>query len=432
MSDKVMTRGQLAEMVQAQVKDFIGAELAELIRKNIEEAVTPLRQKMTSWGEKVTDRAAEPSVAANWKDVPPGTDTRGLALSRCVRASALARINGMGPEGAIQVLRSWGDKNLAEMWADARSKAMTAGDATAGGYLVPTQFINDFIGVLRSKTVIRALGTPTIPIAGTAEIPKATAGATANYGGENTNAPKSEVSTGQLTLSFKKLRSLVPIGNSLLRYNAIGADVIVRNDMSAAMSTTEDSKFIRGDGTDGSPKGLRYWAVNANVIAANTTLSLANTFSDLGKLMQQLMGADIPMSRPSWIFAPRIYNFLVTILNSNGVPAFKDEMVSSKTLWGYPFGVTTGIPTNLDFTGSDTDDESEVYFVDIDQCLIGEGETMSIEASREAAYHDGSAVQSAWSRDETVVRAIAEHDFVLRYDKAVAILAGVDWAPGSV
>lgn len=432
MSDKVMTRGQLAEMVQAQVKDFIGTELAASIRKNIEEAVAPLRQKMTDWGSRITDRAAATPLADWRSQLPEGTDPRGLALSRCVRATALARTSGMGPDGAIQILRSWGDKVLADMWHDARTKAMSAGDATAGGYLVPTQFINDFIAVLRARTVIRALGTPTIPIAGTAEIPKATAGATASYGGENTNAPKSEVSTGNLVLSFKKLRSLVPIGNSLLRYNAIGADVIVRNDMSAAMSVTEDSKFIRGDGTDGAPKGLRFWAPNANIITANGTVSVANTFSDLGKLMQQLMGADIPMSRPAWIFAPRSYNFLVTLINSQGNTVFKDEMTQAKTLWGYPFGVTTGIPTNLDFTGNDTDDESEVYFVDVDQCLIGEGETMSIEASREAAYHDGSAVQSAWSRDETVVRAIAEHDFVLRYDKAVAVLAGVDWAPGSV
>ena len=57
---------------------------------------------------------------------------------------------------------------------------------------------------------------------------------------------------------------------------------------------------------------------------------------------------------------------------------------------------------------------------------------MAIDASQEAAYHDGSSVQSAWSRDETTVRAIAEHDFIMRYDKAVALLAGVDWAPGSV
>jgi len=31
-----------------------------------------------------------------------------------------------------------------------------------------------------------------------------------------------------------------------------------------------------------------------------------------------------------------------------------------------------------------------------------------------------------------VVRAIAEHDFGVRHDKAIAVLTQVDWAPGSV
>ena len=55
-----------------------------------------------------------------------------------------------------------------------------------------------------------------------------------------------------------------------------------------------------------------------------------------------------------------------------------------------------------------------------------------VTASTEAAYPDGTTIIPAFTRDETVVLAIAEHDFVMRYDEATAILVGVDWAPGSV
>lgn len=417
-----MTRVQLAEMVSTHVRDFVGKELSELIRKNIEEAVTPLRQQVTDWGSRITAGKREKDVERE----------PGLALARCIRATAAAKLHGSGPDGAINILKSWGDTDLAEQWAGARTKAMTAGDATAGGFLVPVQFVQDFIAVLRSAAVMRKLRTPTIPLpTGTAKIGKGTAGATAGYVGESTNAPKTQLSTGQLTLSFKKLMALVPVSNDLLRYSSPGADMIVRNDLTAAMAVKEDSAFIRGDGTDGSPKGLRFWAPNANIITANGTVSLQNTATDLGKLMQKLMEADVPMVSPSWIFAPRTKNFLMTLVTTAGSFIYKDEMAQG-TLWGYPFGVTTGVPTNLDHTGADTDDESEIYFVDVGQGLIGEAESMSVDASQEAAYHDGNSVQSAWSRDETTVRAIAEHDFVMRYDKAVAVLAGVDWAPGSV
>ena len=419
MEKQVMTRAQLAELIEEHVKGVLGSEMATMIRENVEKAVAPLQQRMTDWGARITDRAPER------RETPLAE--KGISLARCVRAVAAAKLAGSGPDGAISNLKLWGYGYEAEEWQAFRGKSMQAGDATQGGFLVPVQFVNDFIAVLRSATVIRKLGTPTIPMpTGTAKIGKGTAGATAGYVGEVTNAPKTQMSTGQLTLSFKKLMALVPVSNDLLRYSSPGADMIVRNDLVAAMAVKEDSAFIRGDGTDGSPRGLRYWAPGANLVAANGTVSNQNTATDLGLLMQALMGNDIPMITPGWVLAPRVKNFLMTLQNANGVFVYKDEMAGG-TLWGYPFGVTTGVPTNL---GSGSD--SEIYFVDFAQGLIGEAESMSVDASQEAAYHDGSQVQSAWSRDETTVRAIAEHDFIMRYDKAVAVLTGVTWAPGSV
>ena len=421
---KGMTRAELAEFVSGQIKGFIGTELATIVRQNIEEAVVPLRERVTSWGEKLAGAGRTPPE--------PVKREQGIALARCVRATAAAKFQGSGPDGAVAILRAWGDHDLADQWADARQKALAAGDATAGGFLVPEQFSTDFIQFLRAAAVMRKLGVPTIPMpTGTVNLGKGTAGATANYIGENTNAPKSQLSTGRLALTFKKLACLTPVSNDLLRYASPGADTIVRNDLVTAMSVKEDSAFIRGNGVDGSPRGLYYWAPGANKILANATVSLQATAADLGKLMQQLMGADIPMLKPCWIFAPRIKNFLVTLQTSTGAFVFKDEMAGG-TLWGYPYEITTGVPTNLDATGAATKDESEVYFFDAAQAIIGEAQNIMVDASQEAAYNDGSAIQAAFSLDKTVVRAIAEHDFAMRYEGAVAVLTGVDWAPGSV
>lgn len=424
MEKQSMSRTQLAEFVSAQIRDYIGSELANVVKENIEKAVTPLRQQVTDWSAKLT--------GGGESKVKKGEREPGLALARCIRATAAAKFQNSGPEGAISILRNWGDADLAEEWAEARKKALAAGDATAGGFLVPTQFSQDFIQLLRSTTVMRKLGVPTLQLpVGTVKIGKATAGATASYIGENTNAPKSQLATGQLTLTFKKLACLTPVSNDLLRYSSPGADAIVRNDLIAAMALKEDSAFIRGNGMDGSPKGLLYWAQAANKILANSTVNVQNVATDLGKLMTQLMNADIPMTKPVWIMTPRVKNFLVTLVNTNGFFIYKDEM-GSGTLWGYPYAVTTGIPSNLDATGSATNDESEIYFLDAGQAIIGEAENLTVDASQEAAYYDGSSVQAAFSLDQTVVRALAEHDFAMRYDGAVAILQGVDWAPGSV
>ena len=87
------------------------------------------------------------------------------------------------------------------------------------------------------------------------------------------------------------------------------------------------------------------------------------------------------------------------------------------------------MPITLDTTGLGNDNESEIYLVDFSQVLIGESQGLLVDSSQEAAYHDGSSVQAAFSLDQTVVRAIAEHDLGMRHDKGVTMLTGVTWAP---
>ena len=288
------------------------------------------------------------------------------------------------------------------------------------------------IELLRASGVVRSLNPLTIPMAtGTVKVPRISSGVTASYVGENTNITKSEVATGQLTLTFKKLVTLVPVSNDLIRYSSPGADMLVRNDTVQAMRVREDSAFIRDNGTDSTPKGIRHWAHASHILTQTATVNVQNVFTDLGRLVQKLLEANIPMISPAWMMAPRTEIFLKTLLNSQGIPVFRDEMNGGK-LWGFPYGVTTNIPTNLDTSGTGGNDESELYCVDMAQVVIGESMNLQVDASQEAAYHDGSSVQAAYSLDQTVVRAIAEHDLGVRHDKAIAVLTQVDWAPGSV
>lgn len=418
-----MTKDELISLIKANCAPIVAEAVAEQMTKQL----APLTQAQSGLVEKMLA-----GVAGNGHAKEAPVREKGLSFARCVRATGAAKLNGAGPDAAIEILRKWGDHDLAEQWADARTKALAAGDATAGGFLVPTQFSQEVIEFLRARAVVRRMGTPTVPVpTGTLKVPKISGGATAFYIGENTAATKSEQTTGQITLTFKKLVTLVPISNDLLRYASPGADAIVRNDMVNATRVQEDSAFIRGTGSDSGPKGLRHWAHADHLVAANDTVGVANTFSDLGKLIQRLLDANIPMINVGWLMAPRVEVFLRTLINSNGFQVFGPEMRAG-TLLGWPFASTTSIPNNLDTSGNGTNDESEIYLADFAQGIIGESMNMVVDASAEAAYTDGSSVVSAFDRDQTVVRSIAEHDFAMRYDKAVAVLTQVDWAPGSV
>ena len=419
---KGMTREQLADFVKETsvplIKDQLGSEISQVVRENVEKMAS---DPNGPWASKWSDRLVEQKASTPTRE-------KGAAFGRVVRAMAAAKMNKMGSEGTVEVLRGWGDTDLADALADARSKALAAGDATAGGFLVPTQFSNEVIELLRSQSVVRRLGARTVQMpTGTLKYPKIAQGASAAYIGENVNIGKSEETFGQLTLTFKKLAVLTPISNDLLRYSSPSADAIVRDDLVSSMATKEDSTFIRGAGTDATPKGLLNWCVADQKIAASAA-SLANITDNLGQLVVKLKNADIPMITPGWIMAPRTEQSLATIQNANGVFAFRDEVIAG-TLWGWPIGTTTNVPITLDTTGAGNDDESEIYLVDFSQVLIGESQSLLVDSSQEAAYHDGSNVQAAFSLDQTVVRAIAEHDLGMRHDKAVAMLTGVTWAP---
>ena len=111
-----------------------------------------------------------------------------------------------------------------------------------------------------------------------------------------------------------------------------------------------------------------------------------------------------------------------TITNANGFFVFRDEM-SRGTLFGIPFRYSTQMPTNL---GSGA--QTEYMLVDMSEVVIGETESLMVDASTEASYLDqnGQTV-SAYGQDQTVIRAITEHDLAVRRDQGVAVITTCDY-----
>lgn len=419
--DNIKTRTELAKFVSDTVKDTLGGELADMIKENVAAAVEPLKATTTLAGAHPADggKAVEDEKKGGF-----GTYVRALSAAR----------NDKGR--AAEIASAWGYKNVADAIQESTEKAMTSGDATAGGFLVPTQFANEVIELLRPGSSVRALGPETIPMPmGSFKIPRIVAGTSAAYVGESTNIQASQAQTGQISMSFKKLAALVPMSNDLVRYSSPQADTVVRNDVVRAMVAREDKAFIRDNGTDSTPKGLLNWVHSDNKNNANSTVNIANVTDDLGEMVRLLMAAEVPLVvgqaradvdasnvRPGWIMSPRTYKYLTTVRTTNGPYAFRDEMMTG-TLWGWPFRVTSQVPENL---GSGSD--SELYLGGFAYALIGESLNMTVDASQDAAYADASGtIQATYSRDETVVRVISEHDFALRQDKGFTILQQVTW-----
>lgn len=380
-------------------------ELKQIISDEVQKALEPLKEKASNY----------PTIIVN-KEKVEREIPKGLVAARLVRA--LVAGNG-DPERA----RKFVEKNIVDDGInDIVAKALTTDTGPTGGYLVPQQYAEEVIELLSAKAVVRKMGAVSLPLEGTLNIPKLTAGATAYFIGEAQNIPVSQPTFDQIKLTEKTLVTMVPISNKLIRLSSPKVDIQVRNNMIDVMAKKEDLAFIRGTGTDYSPKGLLHWASPTNKFPANSAVTVSNIAADLQAAINKLESANVPMDKVGWIMSPRVKNFLMTAMNQNGIYVWRDEMEKG-TLLGYPYAVTTQIPSNLGTAGN----ESGVYLVDFSECIIGDGPQLEVSVSTQAAYEQDGTFISAFQADLTVVKMVRYVDFAVRHGEAVAVIQNVTW-----
>jgi HK97 family phage major capsid protein len=372
-------------------------------------ALQDLERRRAAAAVPVTPITPAPTVAAKPAE-------KGLKFGRMVRLMAQASGNAFV---AAQIAEAQGESGL---FAN-----QNMGSGAAGGFLVPEDVSSEIIELLRPASVVMRMQPVVVDMPnGNMTMNRVATGVAAGYIGEQQNLPATGVTFGEVILSAKKLAALIPISNDLMRSASTAVDRIVRDDAVTALGTRMDLAFIRGAGTAFTPKGLRNQHTATpfaltHVLTMTATPNLVNATTDLGRLELALLNNDVTMIRPGWLMAPRVAMWLRNLRDGNGNIAFPE--MSQGLLRGKPFAETTQIPINL---GGGT--ESEIYLADFAHVVVGEHMGIEIAMSTEAAYADaGGTVRAAFSRDETVMRAIAQHDIGLRHLPAVAILTGVTW-----
>ncbi|HJV75350.1 MAG TPA: phage major capsid protein [Noviherbaspirillum sp.] len=306
---------------------------------------------------------------------------------------------------------------------EAIGAALGSNEFSGGGALVPERFTAEVVPLLRPMTTIRRNARVIPLVGGTDTMPTVENGTSAYYVGENTDITMSEPQFGQIKFTEREIAALVPMSNKLLRHAGVAVDMVIRDDLIQGFAQTEDLYFLRGNGTGAGPKGLRYLAPSASVIAANGTINVANIDTDARKLELCLMNANLPMRNRRWLMAPRTFTYLRDLRDSNGNLVYPGLSLANPTWKGYAVEMTTQIPINLGSGG----DESELYLVEFGNAIVADSYNIRIDASESASYKSGSNLISAYSQNQTVIRALAGHDFALNRAQAVAVLTTVKW-----
>ena len=412
----------------------------EKVNKQIEEAKATIKSEMGNIAN-ITDEnkfneAVSKAVSKIMEDNKKSLNENAEMLLNFEKANAENEIKGLKHETPVTVvnemigsaLKAMADKNATnvkqvsseEILASAKKyypnskalhavlgqKTLTASVPADGGFTVPLAFSGDYIKALYANTILEKLGVRKAPMPnGNLSVPKMTASASAYWIGEANAITSSQATFGEVNLKAKKLACLSPVSNDLLRYNAVGIDAWIAEDLMMKAKIALDDAFLHGTGTANAPLGLE----NVTGVQSFDTTGHnveVTTPIDMVALLEQ---ANIPMENVKWLLNPLGKSWLQGKAFASGPFAWADEIARSKTLNGYDFVTSSTVKYD---SGSG---KANFWVGDFSQFLWGVGYDISVEMSREGSFADGNGnTISAFQNDLTLVRLITEHDFACR------------------
>ncbi|EAW9499868.1 phage major capsid protein [Salmonella enterica] len=418
-------RASINDQVQALAK--LEAEGAELNAEQLEQ-FAGLQTQFGDLSAKIERmEAAEKAAALTAKPVTAqGNNAPGIIVKEEAQQYQGAGVARM----VMSIAAGRGDLAMASNFAaselnDQKLAAVINTAANSGGALVPQNMRNEVIELLRDRTIVRRLGARSIPLPnGNLSIPRLAGGSTAGYVGEGRDVKASGASFDDVKLSAKTLICMVPVSNQLIGRAGFAVEQLILSDIISGIATREDKAFLRDDGTNDTPKGMKKVAEeNSRTLEwAGTDYSLIAIDAYLNDMMLKVMDGNSNMLSSGWGMSNRSYMKLLGLRDGNGNKAYPE--MAQGMLKGYPVLYTSAIPVNLGTGGK----ESEIFFADFSDVLIGEDGKMIVDFSREAAYIDADGqMVSAFARNQSLVRVQMDHDIGFRHVEGLVLGTKVTW-----
>jgi len=409
---------QITEGVKMQLSGIIPASQMQLPGENAEE------QALLKYANE-----------HGWKVVDPS----GLRVGADREVKAF--LTSKEPQFAKTISMMW--RHKLGFMTDFDRKALAELTDSAGGFLVPQQWMDDILGLIRARATVRAAGPRIVPFGKKMFQTSIATGATAFYIDENNPIPVSEPSFAEVPLLAPKiLTGLVPVSNDLLD-DAPEAEAVVREDLAEVVALREDLAFLEGTGSSSQPRGFKNIVGISDLTASNVSgtgaggaiNANADFFSSdmVRRMIAFLRTQNVRGARLAFFFHPHVLTALEMekdtqgryLLDTNVLVENEDQ--TSGTIWGVPYYTTTQIPTNL--TRGTYNTATYVLLVNMAEAVVGINKELVIDMSSEAAYKtnvaDPTTIQSAYQNRQTLFRAQLKHDINHRRPNQILLLQGI-------
>ena len=161
-------------------------------------------------------------------------------------------------------------------------QVLTEGTASAGGYLVPEDFMNMIVEDLRDATVMRQLTTPMQTTVDTVHLPRLDTRPKAAWRSEGAVKQTSTAQFSELTFTPYSLASIVTMSQELADDAQLGVGGSIVNYISGlmvqALAEAEDKAFWTGSGT-GQPTGVSTYSVGSIAKGSNFADDIITLFT---------------------------------------------------------------------------------------------------------------------------------------------------------
>ena len=247
------------------------------------------------------------------------------------------------------------------------TKALNEATNSAGGFTVPDEFSNRLLALIQAQTKIAPELDTRQMMSDVQYIPKVTAGTTAYWVTETGTITESNPAYGQITLTAKKVASLVAASSEVLEDNNVDMANHLVDQMAKDLSLSIDAQLYTGSGTPW--YGLNNTASFTNAVDAtgninatgavgtgSTITGAAINIACIQKAVTEVLKDDHEQPDVS-IWNPRTIGSLIQLTDGSARPMFNQETFGSPmlatgvlgTIYGTRVKSTTVVPINLSY-----------------------------------------------------------------------------------
>lgn len=413
------------DTIEGEVKR-LDADLKRL--RNLERMQADNAKAVEPAAQKHASAAASPSPHIQMRK-PEDLD-QGIAFARLAKVKALARLDGESPRHIAKQL--YGEES--SIFRMVNKAAVSAMDSSGGLVGDETSAFADFVEFLRPQTIIGRFGTNGIPslrrVPFRVPLIGQTSGGSGYWVGEGRAKPLTKFDFERKTLEPLKVANIAVCTEEVLRDSSPSAEMIVRDQLAAALRERMDIDFI--DPSKALVAGISPASITNGVTAITSSGSTAGDIrQDIRALFSAFIADNNAPTNGVWIMPSTIALSLSLMMNPLGQNEFPGISMNGGSLFGLPVIVSQYVPSDSSGAMVALVNASDIYMADDGGISVDMSREASLEMNDSPSHNSTTPTPSQsvsmFQTNSVAFRAERTLDWMARRTSAVAVLDGVNW-----